>query len=97
LYRKQERPVGLLITDVVMRGMGGPVLTDKLTDLQPDLKVLYISGYDHTRVVQKYVVEKGHSLLIKPFTAREMETKLRALMSPVAKAAGVVVTSPRSD
>src|SRR5436305_349887 len=66
LYRKQQAPIGLLITDVVMRGMGGPVLADKLTDLQPGLKVLYISGYDHTRVVQKYVVEKGHSLLIKP-------------------------------
>jgi len=88
VYQKHNAPIDLLITDVVMQGMGGPTLADKLIELQPDLKVLYISGYDHSRVVQKYVVEKGHSLLIKPFTAREMEAKLKALLAPVAKAAG---------
>src|SRR5258708_15461189 len=58
VYKKHHGPIDLLITDVVMRGIGGPVLADKLTHLQPGLKVLYMSGYDHTRVVQKYVVEK---------------------------------------
>ncbi len=45
------------------------MLADQLAALQPDLKVLFISGYDNTHVVQKYVVEKGHALLTKPFTA----------------------------
>src|SRR5579885_2173702 len=65
---KNHGPVELLITDVIAPGMSGPMLAEKLTELQPDLKVLYISGYDNTNVVQKYVVEKGHDLLPKPFT-----------------------------
>jgi YesN/AraC family two-component response regulator len=71
----------LLITDVVAPGMSGPMLADKLTDLQPNLRVLFISGYDNTHVVQKYVVEKGHALLSKPFTVEELRTKMTELLS----------------
>src|SRR5215831_10562958 len=85
LYKNQKGPLALLITDVVQPGMSGPVLADKLSALQPDLKVLYISGYDNTHVVQKYVVEKGHELLAKPFTADELRSKVSELLKPSAK------------
>src|SRR5947199_10758169 len=75
LYKNNKGPIDLLITDVVAPGMSGPMLADKLTEIQPDLRVLYISGYDNTHVVQKYVVEKGHALLSKPFTVDEMRSK----------------------
>jgi DNA-binding NtrC family response regulator len=84
LYKNNKGPIDLLITDVVAPGMSGPMLADKLTEIQPDLKVLYISGYDNTHVVQKYVVEKGHALLPKPFTVEEMKTKVRELLTPAA-------------
>src|SRR5215472_8568350 len=77
---KSHQPIELLITDVVAPGMSGPMLADKLTELQPDLKVLYISGYDNTHVVQKYVVEKGHLLLPKPFTVAELQNKMKELL-----------------
>jgi two-component system cell cycle sensor histidine kinase/response regulator CckA len=80
LYKNQKGPLALLITDVVQPGMSGPMLADKLSELQPDLKVLYISGYDNTHVVQKYVVEKGHALLAKPFTVEELRTKMREIL-----------------
>jgi two-component system, cell cycle sensor histidine kinase and response regulator CckA len=80
LYKNQKGPLALLITDVVQPGMSGPMLADKLSELQPDLKVLYISGYDNTHVVQKYVVEKGHALLAKPFTVGELQNKMRDLL-----------------
>jgi CheY-like chemotaxis protein len=80
LYKKNA-PIELLITDVVAPGMSGPMLADKLTDLQPNLRVLFISGYDNTHVVQKYVVEKGHALLSKPFTVEELRTKMTELLS----------------
>lgn len=80
LFKNHKGPVELLITDVVQPGMSGPMLADRLTALQPDLKVLYMSGYDNTLVVQKYVVEKGHTLLSKPFTADEFQSKVRELM-----------------
>ena len=81
LFKNLKGPVSLLITDVVQPGMSGPMLADKLTALQPDLKVLYMSGYDNTLVVQRYVVEKGHTLLSKPFTADEFQAKVHELLN----------------
>ncbi|MBV8730783.1 MAG: response regulator [Acidobacteriia bacterium] len=80
LYKKHAAPLELLITDVVAPGMSGPMLADKLTALQPDLKVLYISGYDSTHVVQKYVVDKGHALLIKPFALGDLRNKIESVL-----------------
>jgi len=84
VYRHHKEPIDLLITDVVAPGMSGPMLADQLTALQPGLKVLFISGYDNTQVVQKYVVEKGHALLTKPFTAEQMQTKVQEMLKPAA-------------
>jgi CheY-like chemotaxis protein len=78
---KNHAPLELLITDVVAPGMSGPMLAEKLAALQPNLKVLYISGYDNTNVVQKYVVEKGHALLAKPFSVKDLRTKIGELLN----------------
>ena len=91
LYKNHKEPIELLITDVVAPGMSGPMLADKLTAQQPDLKVLYISGYDNTHVVQKYVVEKGHELLTKPFTADEMQAKIRQMLRPALSSSSPLV------
>ncbi len=85
LYKHHKGPLTMLITDVVAPGMSGPMLADKLTAIQPDLKVLYISGYDNTHVVQKYVVEKGHALLAKPFTVAELQTKMHELLTSASQ------------
>jgi two-component system, cell cycle sensor histidine kinase and response regulator CckA len=79
LYKTQG-PFELLITDVVAPGMSGPMLAEKITALQPDLKVLYISGFDNTQVVQKYVVNRGHALLIKPFAVSDLRNKIEELL-----------------
>ncbi len=79
---KNHGPFALLITDVVSPGMSGPMLAEKLTSLQTDLKVLFISGYDNTHLVQKYVVEKGHALLPKPFTVADLRSKMTGLLAP---------------
>ena len=76
LFRKQAHTIDLLLTDVVAPGMAGPTLADQLTDLKPDLRVLFMSGYDNRQIVQKYVVEKGHMLLAKPFTIQQLEKKV---------------------
>jgi CheY-like chemotaxis protein len=86
LHKNHKGPIAMLITDVVAPGMSGPMLADKLTALQPNLKVLYISGYDNTHVVQKYVVEKGHALLAKPFTVAELQQKMAEMLQVSAPA-----------
>jgi CheY-like chemotaxis protein len=71
----------LLLTDVVAPGMSGPMIADQIAAIEPDIKVLFMSGYDGTQVVQRYVVEKGYSLLIKPFTMEQLERKVRAVLA----------------
>jgi two-component system cell cycle sensor histidine kinase/response regulator CckA len=81
-FRKHSRDIDLLLTDVVAPGMAGPTLADQLTELKPDLRVLFMSGYDNRQVVQKYVVEKGSPLLTKPFTVKQLREKVEEAFRP---------------
>ena len=81
LVKNLKTPIDLLLTDVVAPGMSGPMLADKLVEQQPDLRVLFMSGYDNTNVVQRYVVEKGHALLHKPFTVEELGRKVAEMLN----------------
>ncbi|HWF10657.1 MAG TPA: response regulator [Bryobacteraceae bacterium] len=76
----------LLLTDVVAPGMSGPMIADEIATLKPGIKVLFMSGFDGTQVVQRYVVEKGYSLLVKPFTMEQLERKVQGLLSETAAA-----------
>jgi CheY-like chemotaxis protein len=78
---KSNPDTDLLLTDVVSPGMSGPMIADQISALKPDIKVLFMSGYDGTQVVQRYVVERGYSLLTKPFSMEQLESKVRAVLS----------------
>lgn len=78
---RQHPDTVLLLTDVVAPGMSGPQLADEIAAINPDIKVLFMSGYDSTQVVQRYVVEKGYSLLVKPFTMEGLERKVNEILA----------------
>jgi len=80
LFGKLEVPVDLLLTDVVMPGMSGPMLVDRLLAMQPSLPVLFMSGYDDRQVVQRYVLKEGFALLPKPFTLEMLNDKVQEMM-----------------
>jgi len=80
-FQKSKQPVDLVLLDVVSPGLSGPMVADRLTELQPGLRVLFMSGYDNTNVVQRYVVDKGHALLTKPFTARQLAKKVGEVLN----------------
>jgi CheY-like chemotaxis protein len=84
--------VDLLITDVVAPGMSGPMIADEIAAINPNIRVLFMSGYDNTQVVQRYVVEKGYSFLSKPFTREELEQRVRSLLTE--KKASVARANP---
>lgn len=67
-FQSANPPPHLLVTDVVMPDLTGPVLAARLRKMQPELKVLFISGFHDTELVQRFVSEKGFALLPKPFT-----------------------------
>ena len=69
--------VDLLITDVIMPGMRGPALAERLVQIQPNLKVLYISGYVGGAVAPDTVLDPDTPFLQKPFTIAELAAKMR--------------------
>ncbi len=69
VYDRSPRPIQLLLTDVIMPDLTGPVLAERLRARQPDLRVLFISGFHDADLVQRFVTRKGFTLLPKPFTA----------------------------
>jgi len=68
VYENSPRPIHLLLTDVIMPDLTGPVLAERLRARQPDLPVLFISGFHDADLVQRFVSAKGFTLLPKPFT-----------------------------
>jgi two-component system cell cycle sensor histidine kinase/response regulator CckA len=78
---KNNSGADLLLADVVAPGMSGPMIADQIAALSPDIKVLFMSGFDNTQVVQRYVVEKGYSLLVKPFTMDQLGRKVRDILA----------------
>ncbi len=78
--RKSPDPIQLLITDLVMPGMGGRELAEQMTDAQPGLKVLYVSGYTEDTVVRKGELVEGTAFLSKPFTPDVLLRRVRELL-----------------
>ena len=76
-----QRRIDLLVTDVVMPGMGGPALAEQLVGLQPGLRVLYISGYAEEAIRRHGELPAGGALLEKPFTADQLARRVREALS----------------
>ncbi len=76
-FQTANPPPHLLVTDVVMPDLTGPVLAARLRKMRPELKVLFISGFHDTELVQRFVSEQGFALLPKPFTAEGLLRTVR--------------------
>jgi two-component system cell cycle sensor histidine kinase/response regulator CckA len=77
---KYGKPIHLLLTDVVMPGMDGGKLAERMSHSHPGIKVLYMSGYTDDAIVHHGVLDSGLTLLQKPFTRESLSRKLREVL-----------------
>jgi CheY-like chemotaxis protein len=70
-------PIDLLVTDVVMPGLQGHQLGKQLSDIRPGLRVLYVSGFTESSVVDQGVVGEGIAFLPKPYTVDALGRAVR--------------------
>ncbi|MBT3604864.1 MAG: PAS domain S-box protein [Candidatus Latescibacteria bacterium] len=80
LFEARQGQIDLLLTDVIMPAMSGQVLATHLREQQPDLKVVYMSGYTHDFIGQHGILEDEVTLLRKPFTREDLSGKIRAVL-----------------
>lgn len=73
--------IDLVLTDVVMPGMDGRQLYDELVKGRPDLKVLFMSGYDHAVVSSQGVLHPNTNFLAKPFTVTALADAVAASLA----------------
>ena len=70
----------MLITDVIMPGMSGRALASRLTELRPDTKVLFMSGYTDDAIVHHGVLDEGTNFIQKPFSTDVLAIKVREVL-----------------
>ncbi len=73
-------PIRLLITDVIMPEMNGRELADRIKEIYPDVKCLYMSGYTSNVIAHQGVLDEGVQFIEKPFTAKTLAAKVRQML-----------------
>jgi CheY-like chemotaxis protein len=95
-----EKVIHLLLTDVIMPGMNGRELAQRIAEIRPNVKILYMSGYTENVIGHNGMLDAGVRLLQKPFNLRDLRSKVREVLDSTAAFPEVVMpmhsTEPRA-
>ncbi|MBI3969590.1 MAG: response regulator, partial [Chloroflexi bacterium] len=81
LYERHSGRIDLLLTDVVMPLLNGPELANRLTARQPDLRVLFMSGYTDRAIDRSGELDPGLAFIGKPFSPPALVAKIREILT----------------
>jgi DNA-binding NtrC family response regulator len=80
LGRTVKKPIHLLLTDMVMPGMSGKELAERMQKMAPGMKVILMSGYADDGIIQWSTVMQGMDFLQKPFRVETLIRKVRNVL-----------------
>jgi two-component system, cell cycle sensor histidine kinase and response regulator CckA len=86
LAERHQGRIDLLLTDVVMPGMSGYVLAERLVALRPGIKTLYASGHSEEAIAQQVALGPDTAFLAKPVTPLSLATAIRGLLDACQEA-----------
>lgn len=88
LADKHDGPIHLLLTDVVMPGMNGKELADRLVGVRPDTRILFMSGYSENVIFHEGILKPGIAHIPKPLMPEALAAKVRETIGPPRPSAG---------
>jgi signal transduction histidine kinase/DNA-binding NarL/FixJ family response regulator len=82
-----EGVIHLLLTDVIMPGLNGREVAQRISEIRPNVKVLYMSGYTENVIGHNGMLDAGVRLLQKPFNLRDLKDRVREVLdsSPIPR------------
>jgi len=80
LASEHQGPLHMVLTDVIMPGINGRQLYERLIAIRPGVKALFMSGYTQNVIAHQGVLEEGVNFLQKPFSPQSLTSKVREVL-----------------
>ena len=80
VFNKMKSEIDLVITDLVMPEMNGKELSDRISEIKKDVKIIFTSGYTKNHIAHRGIIKEGITLLQKPYSLNELSEKIRDIL-----------------
>jgi CheY-like chemotaxis protein len=89
IAERYDKPIHLLLTDLIMPIMSGRELSERLATIRPEVRVLFMSGYSNNLLSNQQILDPKHTLLQKPFRLTTLGKRIRDVLGrSIGAAAG---------